>query len=435
MKKNPVFLAVAVVSVMLSGFTSCKNKKIKENASMYDLVIHGYDWGPAVDKIILHLPKAVDDKNLDEKDFQVKTTTKGFNWNVMPPSIQNVTGFRKIIRSFTCDENGTDIPGKSNLVCLQMEVHPDDYFGNPFLYDSDMMNHWQALYEVQITNEKLKIDISRQNKKICPEADKFTIASSTTDNITLHYAFWNPEASDKKIPLIIWLHGMGEGGTDPYIALLGNKVVNLISDQIQQHFENGAAVLVPQADGFWMQANTPEDKTVWITDEKSNGDSVYTTALFNLIDNFVKENPQIDKNRIYIGGCSNGGYMTINMLLHYPDYFAGAYPICQAYPDSKITEDKLQILKNQHIWFTQAKNDTTVPPVNFTAATFKRLSDSGAKDIHFTFWDRVTDQSGYYMKNDRPYEYLGHFSWIYTLNDECEENGILLFDWLSGLTK
>ena len=50
----------------------------------------------------------------------------------------------------------------------------------------------------------------------------------------------------------------------------------------------------------------------------------------------------------------------MNMILEYPDYFAAAYPVCQAYPDSKIDEDKLAILAKQHIWFTQSKDDKTV---------------------------------------------------------------------------
>ena len=47
------------------------------------------------------------------------------------------------------------------------------------------------------------------------------------------------------------LHGGGEGGTDPSIALMGNKAFNNASPDIQKYF-GGAYVLVPQTPGAWM---------------------------------------------------------------------------------------------------------------------------------------------------------------------------------------
>lgn len=58
--------------------------------------------------------------------------------------------------------------------------------------------------------------------------------------------------------------------------------------------------------------------------------SIYTDTLIELIQKYVEEHPGIDQNRIYIGGCSNGGYMTMNLLFEKPDYFAAAYPVCDA---------------------------------------------------------------------------------------------------------
>ena len=71
---------------------------------------------------------------------------------------------------------------------------------------------------------------------------------------TLTYGAYEPEAlriDGKRNPLIIWLHGMGEGGTDVSIELMGNEVVALIRKDIQSHFttedgESGAYVLAVQ---------------------------------------------------------------------------------------------------------------------------------------------------------------------------------------------
>jgi len=438
MRLNNKLLPV-VIGALIFSTTACATNKtgtLEEKSEMYDLIIHGYDWGPGADKIILHLNEEVSAGKLKTKDFQVTTRTLGYNWTAFPPKLDTVAGYREVTEVYPCDENGNKIDGKSSLAALELTVHPEDPFSNPFIFGSTMMNQWNKVYENVIRNEKLGIDIDKLNKKICPEADQFEIGESKTDNITLHYAGWKPSNAADKTPLIIWLHGMGEGGNDPYIALLGNKVVNLISEDVQKHFENGAYVLAPQVNGFWLQATDNKDKMKgWAAEPDTPSVSIYTKALFNLIDNYAKANPEIDRDRIYVGGCSNGGYMTMNMLIEYPDYFAAAYPVCEAYPDSKITDEKLNKLVNQHIWFTQAKNDTTVNPPDFTVKTFKRLQDAGAKDVHFTFKDRVTDQTGNFKKDGKPYDYNGHWSWIYTLNNECEENGLTIFEWLSNQKK
>ena len=45
----------------------------------------------------------------------------------------------------------------------------------------------------------------------------------------------------------------------------------------------------------------------------------------------------IDTNRIYLGGDSNGGFMTMKMLIRNPGRYAAAFPVCEALDDSAIT--------------------------------------------------------------------------------------------------
>jgi predicted peptidase len=140
-------------------------------------------------------------------------------------------------------------------------------------------------------------------------------------------------------------------------------------------------------------------------------DSAFTEALKSLIDAYLAARPDIDTSRIYIGGCSNGGYMTINMLVHYPGFFAAAYPICEAFLDKGLTDAAIASLAKEAVWFTHSANDPVVNPNDTVAATYARLAKAGAKNIHFSFYEKVTGQ-------DAPgIEYLGHFSWIYVLQD------------------
>ncbi len=97
-----------------------------------------------------------------------------------------------------------------------------------------------------------------------------------------------------KSPPLLWLHGGGEGGTDPIIPLVGNKVTNYASDEIQHYF-GGAYILVPQCPTRWMDAgngNTTRGET----------NDIYNEALMELIRNYVAKNPGIDTDRIYVSG-------------------------------------------------------------------------------------------------------------------------------------
>ena len=173
--------------------------------------------------------------------------------------------------------------------------------------------------------------------------------------------------------------------------------------------------------------------------EYQNGDkgSCYKDSLMELIKDYVDANDDIDPNRIYIGGCSNGGYMTMEMILANPDYFAAAFPICEAFQDQYITDEQIESIKDMGIWFTYAKNDPTVDPTKCAEPTIKRLLAAGAKNVHVSAFEDVHDTTGRFKNEDgTPYQYSGHWSWIYFDNNECyDENGVNAWTWLGQQVK
>ncbi len=231
-------------------------------------------------------------------------------------------------------------------------------------------------------------------------------------NETLTYGAYEPEAlriDGKKNPVIIWLHGMGEGGTDVSIALMGNEVVALARADIQSYFTteggaNGAYVLAVQC------------PTMWMNTAKGFGSgahpSLYSDVLKSCIDNYVAENGDVDTNRIYIGGCSNGGYMTMNMVLRNPGFFAASYPVCEAYADVNISDVQIKQIVDENMWIVQSFDDTTVRPQEYCIPTYKRLIEAGAKNIWMSMFETVvgTDTPGQRL--------MGHFSWAYVFNNQ-----------------
>jgi gluconate kinase len=69
--------------------------------------------------------------------------------------------------------------------------------------------------------------------------------------------------------------------------------------------------------------------------------------------------------------------------------------------------------------------------------TYKRLLAAGAKNVQFSFFDDVHDRTGLYQKEDgTPFEYNGHWSWIYVYNNECastiDGSRVTLMEWLAA---
>lgn len=204
------------------------------------------------------------------------------------------------------------------------------------------------------------------------------------------------------------MHGGGEGGVDVSITLLGNEVVSLIRPEIQSHFTteggaNGAYVLSVQC------------PTMWMGTSKGFGHgeypSLYADVLKSCIDEFVAQHPDVDPNRIYLGGCSNGGYMTMHMLMRNPRFFAAAYPTCEAYLDANISDNEIKALAEENIWFVQSYDDTTVDPKTHCIPTFQRLVKAGAKNVWMSMFENVqgVDNPGQRL--------MGHFSWCCLFND------------------
>lgn len=394
----------------------------------YTMLVEGFDWGPGVTKIILNLNKTINADSVSPEKFQVAVEKQGFFGNV-------TTGNRNITAAYVSDEQGNQVQEDSSYIALEMSVHPDEGISNPFFYDFMAgFNVWADPYTNTITltegntlmagAEEIKtLNIqTTAADMIKPLAEDFEKDTFTSNDITLSYASYAPAEDDGKNPLIIWLHGAGEGGTDPDVVLLGNPVLNLVESDIQDIF-GGAYVLTPQSPTMWM-----DDGTGRYT---SDGTSMYTETLMDLIRSYVDGNDDIDTDRIYLGGCSNGGYMTMNMIMTYPDYFTAAFPICEAYTDAWITDEMLESIKDMPIWFTHAANDPTVNPQTHTVATVERLEQMGASNLHFSFFEDVHDTSGNYDG----YQYNGHWSWLYTLNNECEEDGVTIMEWLADQTK
>ena len=423
---------ILATAMIFSSSISVLAADTQTQTTSYSTVTEVFDWGAAVTKVIVDLGTTVPKNSVSTDTFKAHVIRTENRANTK--LLGDAEGDRKITKAYTSDKDG-NATDSGNYVALEMEVGPDVSLGSPLNYDLvTSLNGWIDC-KYTITQQK---DITTNSGKISGLVvntfaggtknlvDDFSTGSATYDNVTLKYASYAPTKDNGKKPLIIWLHGMGEGGTDSLLPISANKADNFASKDMQSYF-GGAYVLAPQAPTFWMDGFTGF----------GDGTSKYEKALMSLIKDYVSENSDIDTNRIYIGGDSNGGYMTMLMARDYTDYFAAAFPTCEALKDTLITDSDIQKMKKLPMWFTAAKTDTTVIPANYVIPTYNRLVQAGAKNVHFSFFDNVIDTTGLYKKADgTPYEYMGHWSWIYVYNNQCTAiiNGKVttIMEWLAN---
>ena len=214
----------------------------------------------------------------------------------------------------------------------------------------------------------------------------------------------------EKVPLIVWLHGAGEGGSDPWVTVTGNKVTALSGEHIQDCMGGAAYVLAPTSPTYWMDDG-----------EEQLGESnrsIWENAVMEMIRAFVVARPRIDADRIYVGGLSNGGFMTCRLLIDNPDYFAAALPVCAPFFEQNATAEVIDAIKDKPIWFVHGDDDPLVLPERTVLPLMHALLDAGARNAHLTYYDRCEDLSGAYHDRDgRPQRYIGHFVWIQTYDD------------------
>ncbi len=125
---------------------------------------------------------------------------------------------------------------------------------------------------------------------------------------SLHYLRYVPKNSEGKLPLVVFMHGAGERGSDD-----GSEIDNIAKHGFfQQIRENGSEF------PFIMVAPQCPTNEYW---------GSYIESLNKFLD-YVIENNDIDTDRIYLTGLSMGGTATWLWALDNPDRFAAIAPVC-----------------------------------------------------------------------------------------------------------
>jgi predicted peptidase len=213
---------------------------------------------------------------------------------------------------------------------------------------------------------------------------------------TLIYRLLVPDSDSlRKYPLVIFLHGAGERGSDNE-AQLKWGVMNFATDQ--NMILHPAIVLAPQCPEKIEWSNfTPGNKGA--DQHLLASPSKPMELLIALIHRILRTMP-VDSNRIYITGLSMGGFGTYDAIERYPDLFAAAVPVCGGGDLSMVAS-----ISHLPIWIFHGSEDSAVNP-SYSLDMVQALYKAGAHP-GFTFYPEV-----------------GHFSWLGAYSDP------LMLEWL-----
>jgi predicted peptidase len=190
-------------------------------------------------------------------------------------------------------------------------------------------------------------------------------------NLSANYLLYLPkdyDDSDKLFPLVLFLHGMGERGTD--------------IEKVKTH---GIPKLISEGKEFPFIVVSPQcpDEYFWNDD-----------VLIALLDE-IEENYRVDKNRIYVTGLSMGGHGTWTLALAQPNRFAAIAPVCGWGHPVEFCK-----LAHMPIWVFHGAKDFVVP-LSLSEQIVEQLKACGSTKVKFTIYPEAT-----------------HDSWTETYNNE-----------------
>lgn len=217
---------------------------------------------------------------------------------------------------------------------------------------------------------------------------------------TLKYRVLFPENYDtnRDYPLVVFLHGSGERGSDNEMQLTHGASL-FTGEQNRKDFPS--IVIFPQC---------PQEDS-WVEREKIDFEKIefpkkptMTKSLFlvkKLLDSY-KKTEAVDKHKIYVMGLSMGGMGTFDLICRYPKYFAAAIPICGG-----VNTTRLKKVKNMPIRIFHGGADEVVSR-EFSRNAYIELKAQGSVRAEYIEFPGVGHDSW-----TKAFAYPDYLGWMY----------------------
>lgn len=181
-------------------------------------------------------------------------------------------------------------------------------------------------------------------------------------------------------PLVLFLHGSGERGSDLEVVK-----------------REGLPRVVERDGGFPFVVASPQCPagTAWHRT---------TRALLALLDHLLATQP-VDPARVYLTGLSMGGYGTWDLAARHPRRFAAIAPVCGGGLRSQGFPEKVRALREVPVWAFHGALDQAVPPEESQRLVAALLAEGG--DVRFTLYPDLAHDSW-----TRTYDSPALYAWL-----------------------
>ena len=180
---------------------------------------------------------------------------------------------------------------------------------------------------------------------------------TSADGESLPYRLFVPAKYDprQKYPLILFLHGAGERGSDNQAQLVHAQVLRFISDEVQA--KHPSFLVAPQCPAGKKGQESRWVEVYWGLEEPHDTPALSKPLrqTIELLDALAKQY-RIDPDRRYVTGLSMGGYGTFDLCIRRPNDIAAAVPICGGADDSKAKQ-----IAHIAFWVFHGGADSVVP--------------------------------------------------------------------------
>lgn len=202
----------------------------------------------------------------------------------------------------------------------------------------------------------------------------------SSSNTSLPYRLYLPTDynSSKSYPMLLFLHGAGERGSDNE-KQVNVRIINTIINDAS--LSRDCIIIAPQCPSGkrWVNSDWASDGGRYTQDSLTI--TAELAAVRELVDN-IRNRYSVDDSRLYISGLSMGGYGTWDMITRYPHLFAAAIPVCGGTDSSKAP-----LIAGMPIWTFHSTDDATVS-VAGTQAMVAALKSNGSNVIYTEYTDK-----------------------------------------------
>ncbi len=205
-----------------------------------------------------------------------------------------------------------------------------------------------------------------------PTQRPVTFDKTITKTLRARYLLFLPNGhdskSEKRWPLLLFLHGAGERG-----------------DDLTQVTVHGPPKIVK---------DKPDFPFILVSPQCPEGEVWSAEVLLSLLDEVIATQA-VDTHRIYLTGLSMGGYGTWSLGIQYPERFAAIAPICGGGEPVRIIlagPKQAQALKSLAVWAFHGAKDPVVP-LSESERMMAALRKANCKDVQLTVYPEAEHDS------------------------------------------